>query len=272
MVPRESGRKIRKHRKYRKFWRLETRVGGCLVLLGLIVVVLLAIGAGMIRKNREPVSVAAPPVTAPPDPMEPAALAALEQFFEVPDTASKAKLVHHPERVRPMMEDYHDRRGHPYPTLGRVSPGRAAHFPNVTCVLFEIEPFTGPHYPAAVIWDGKRFAVDWESLTAYGTMDWIEFTESRPASPQTLRVFVTRIQDAQKTPGLPAGTSQFAIEHRDDPQPLVAVADAAVTGTINPLTEDLRSPVTLEMAWKPIGPGGAPVACISRVIATGWSQ
>jgi hypothetical protein len=171
------------------------------------------------------------------------------------------------QRTRPV-----DDAGHTFPTLGRVSPGHAASFDGTPMVLFEVEPFSGPRYPVAVAWDGHRFCVDWESLTAYGTMDWSEFIERRPAIPQTLRVFVSKMAEYQEVPGIPAGTGQFQIEHRDDAQPIIALADATLTERLTSLIEGNRSPVTLEMAWKPIGPGGTPVACVTRVISARWSR
>lgn len=253
--------------------RMETWITAALILIALIIALALTIGEGMIHRNRKPQTAAqTTTVTVPPVPMEAPALAALESYFEAPDTASKALLVRDSARVRPLMVDYHDKRSHPYQTLGRVSPGHVTEFQNTPAVLFEIEPFSGPRYPVAMVWDGQRFAVDWESLTAYGTMDWGEFIERRPTVPQTLRVFVSKIADERKIPGLPAASGQFQIEHRDDPQPIVVTADAETTARLTALTEGLRTPVTLEMTWKPIGPGGAPVTCITRLAATSWSR
>jgi hypothetical protein len=254
----------------RRGWKLEAWIAGMLLLAGGLIALVLTLGEGMIHRNRKPVMAEISDANPPPTPIEPPALAALEKFFEAPDTASKSLFVRDTARVRPMMEDYHDKRNHPYQTLGRVSPGHRAEIGNGPCVLFEIEPFSGPRYPVAVVWDNGRFLIDWESLTAYGTMDWSEFAESRPRSIQILRVFVSKIPEDRKIPGLPEGSRQFLIEHRDDPEPMIVVAEAGAAATLEPLAA--RSPVTLEMIWKPIGPGGAPVACVSRVAATGWSH
>lgn len=53
---------------------------------------------------------------------------------------------------------------------------------------------------------------------------------------------------------------------------LVAIADAALTERLTLLIVGQRTPVTLEMAWKPVGLGGTPVACVTRVILAGWSR
>ncbi len=252
--------------------RIETWITAALILIALIIALVLTLGESMIHRNRKPPAAAPPTVIVPPVPMEAPALAALEKYFEAPDTISKSLLVRDTPRVRPLMEDYHDKRNHPYQTLGRVSPGHVTELGTTPAVLFQVEPFSGRRYPVAMIWDGQRFAVDWESLTAYGTMDWSEFTERRPATPQMLRVFISKVADEQKTPGFPAGTAQFKIEHRDDPQPIVVTADRTVAERLTLLTEGLRTPVTVEMTWQPLGPGGAPVACVTRLIAAGWSR
>lgn len=255
----------------RSMGTMEKSIAGILVLLTLALTLLFTIGEGLIHRNPKAKPARTAPALAPPTPMEPPALAALEAFFEAPDLASKAALVRESARVRPMMEDYHELRGHPFPTLGRVSPGHAARFDETPMVLFEVEPFSGPRYPVAVVWDGRRFAVDWESLTAYGTLDWSEFVEKQPAAIQTLRVFIQTATETQQLPGPPAGYKAFRIGHRDDPQAIVAVAGPEVAAILAPLVENRRVPVTLEIAWKPLGPGGTPVPEILRLVAPKWS-
>lgn len=255
----------------RSMGTMEKYIAGILVLLTLALTLLFTIGEGLIHRNPKAKPAAPAPAMVAPTPMEPPALAALEAFFEAPDLASKAALVRDSARVRPMMEDFHKRRGHPFPTLGRVSPGRAARFDETPMVLFEVEPFSGPRYPVAVVWDGQRFAVDWESLTAYGSIDWSEFVEKQPAAAHTLRVFIQTASEAQQMPGIPTGYEAFRIGHRDDPQAIAAIGGAEVAAILDPLVENRRVPVTLEIAWKPLGPGGTPVPEILRMVAPKWS-
>jgi hypothetical protein len=169
-----------------------------------------------------------------------------------------------------MFEDYHGTRGHPFPTLGSVSPGQPATFDGKPMVMFEVEPFSGPRYYVAAVWDGRRFAVDWESLTAYGTMDWIDFIETKPTAPQTMRVFLREAETTDRPPGLQQTATFFQIEHRDHPQPLI-VAAGAVAKTLRPLAENQRVPVTLELMWKTPESGGAAILWIERFVAEGWS-
>lgn len=250
-------------------------VKGMLLLAAYAVTIVLIVGGSMIHRKPEakiPQPIPVPnPYAPPPEPMEPTALAALEAFFEGPDLPTKAALVRDAARVRPMIEDFHGTRGHPFPTLGRVSPGQSATIDAKPMVMFEVEPFSGPRYFVAVVWDGRRFAVDWESLTAYGTMDWANFIEEKTTTTQTLRLYAQDARNLDEFPWTPEGNSVFRISHRDDPQPVTATADAKVSAILAPWVQNQRVPVTLEMEWQPIGPGQAKLAVIKRVVARGWS-
>ncbi len=253
-------------------------VKGMLLLAAYAIIIVLIVGGSMIHRKQqakkpEPISepISEPvPYSPPPEPMEPAALAALEAFFEAPDLPAKVALVRDAARVRPMIEDFHRTRGHPFPTLGTVSPGQSTTIDAKPMVMFEVEPFSGPRYYVAVVWDGHRFAVDWESLTAYGTMDWIEFLENKPAAPQTMRVFIREAATTAKPPGRTEAATFFQVEHRDHDQPLV-VAAGAVAKTLRPLAENRRVPVTLELIWEIPESGAAAIPWVERFVAEGWS-
>ncbi len=228
-------------------------------------------GESLIHRDQvaKPITEPGIPLVPPPSPMAPAALKALEAYFEAPDLEAKALLVRGAARVRPMFEDYHRTRGKAFPTLNRVSPGIETHTGEMPVVLFEVEPFSGPRYPVAVVWDGQKFAVDWESLTAYGTMDWNEFIEKKPAALQTMRVFAEEAPDSEKPPGLMQGSACFRINHRDDGEPIVAIASPEVVAAFPPMAGRKEVPVTLEIAWRPQGGRMAPE--IVRLVSLTWS-
>lgn len=252
--------------------RIEKSVIGLLLFTGYGIALVLIVGGGMIhRKDADDVPV---PIVyeTPPAAMEPAALVALEAFYEAPDLAAKAALVYDSERVLPMMRDYHDTRGHALPTLGRVSPGQAAEFDGKPMLLFEVEPFSGPKYFLAMVWDGRRFAVDWESMTCYGTMDWTEFTDAQSDLPQTMRVYIRKAKETLPPPGVEETEAFFQVEHRDDPQPLVATAADDLVETLRALTTGRRTPVILEMAWERPSAGQPPILSIRKMVAEGWRQ
>lgn len=249
---------------------LEKPVTGILLVAAYAIALILIVGGGMIhRKAREPAP-AAIPYAAPPEPMEPAAREALEAFFEAPDLAAKAALVRDGARVLPMMVDFHETRGHAFPTLGKVSPGQAADFDGKPMVMFEVEPFSGPRFFAAVVWDGHRFAMDWESLTAYGTMDWIEFTESKPSAPQTMRVYLREAKATMPAPDVRLMDFNFQIEHRDHEEPLFAKAGEGMEEKLQALAAGRRTPVTLSLEWRDLTPS-LRVLWIREIVHKGWS-
>lgn len=250
---------------------LQTAVRDILLLAAYAATVVLIFGGSMIHRKQQAKAPEPLPYASPPQPMEPSALAALEVFFEAPDLASKVALVRDSARVRPMIRDFHGTRGHPFPTLGRVSRGQPATFDGKPMVMFEVEPFSGPRYHVAVVWDGRRFAVDWESLTAYGTMDWIDFIEKTPAQPQTMRVFLREAAESDRPPGAREATTFFLIEHRDHPQPLVAAAADDLAVKLQALTANRRTPVTAELVWRTTKAGSPPAPWIKALVSTGWN-
>jgi len=92
---------------------LEKLIIGILLLSALALTLTLLIAEGLIHRKPKAEPAIPEPVSTPPARMEPAALAALEAFFEAPDLAAKTALVRDGARVRPMMEDFHARRDQP---------------------------------------------------------------------------------------------------------------------------------------------------------------
>jgi hypothetical protein len=207
-----------------------------------------------------------------PAPSEEAAVEALRRFFESPDVSAMAANVHDGQRVKPMMEDYYLHRRHPFPTMSQASKGQSVNTGGNQLVFFMVEPFSGPKFPVAVIWEGDKFTVDWESMAAYGTIDWGRFAEEMPTTTETMRVYVQGAGNLDAFPGIPEGFTYYRISHRDDPQPLTAIANANVSEILAPLVENQRVPLTLEMEWRPVGFGQVKVPVIIQVVAKGWSQ
>lgn len=246
----------------RPVW-IEALVIGVVIAAGLAVL----LGLGVIQRKKTEDLPPPPPVPgSPPAPAELHALKVLEKFFEAADVEEKLATVRDPERIRPMMEDYHTKRGHPFPTMGRVSPGKPVNFGQRQCVLFEVEPFSGPRFPVAVEWDGFRYAVDWESLTAYGTMDWSQFCADKPRDAQLMRVYLATLPDSMRPPGAPAAWQPFRVEHRDSDMALMAVAGPELAPGLEKLISGKRVPLTVEIRWN-----GATCE-IARLVASNWSQ
>lgn len=240
-----------------------------LLVIGGVVLAALAVFLGfwMIRPK---VPLAAPPPARteagpPPEPVAEHARKVLEKFFEGVDLEDKLQYVRDAHRVKPLMEDYHGKRGHPFPTMGRVSPGKEVISGARRMVFFEVEPFSGPRFPVAVEWDGFRFALDWESMTAYGSMDWAEFLGRQPEKAQLMRVYLTEVPVPLRPPDMAAGEKAFRVEHRDRDTVIVAVAGGELAEELERLVKGKRAPVTLEMSWKGRWE-------ILRLVGAGWSQ
>ncbi|RYD21581.1 MAG: hypothetical protein EOP88_10775 [Verrucomicrobiaceae bacterium] len=252
--------------------KMEKLVAGLLLAATTGAVLVFTAGEGLIHRDRPDAQVVlahSPEVTPPPSPPEPHALAALEAFFEAPELAGKAEQVRDKDRVLPMMVDLHQRRGCPFPTMATISKGKAGMMDGVSMVFFEVEPFSGPRYPVAVVWDGSAFRVDWVSLMAYGTVDWSAFVENRPPETQVLRVFVHSAGKDESSFALGSGETTVQIEHRDDPTPVVGIAAGETASVLKALTEKRRAPVTVEVCW--VRKGGVPVIEIVKVLAPQWS-
>lgn len=245
----------------------EALVIACLLAAGLAVL----LGLGVIQPKQK-TSPPPPPVPgSPPVPAEQFAREALEKFFEGADLEEKLPYVKDSERVRPMMEDYHFKRGHPFPTMGRVSPGEVLSMGSRQLVFFQVEPFSGPRFPVAVEWDGFRYAIDWESLNAYGSMDWSKFVEEKPRAAQSMRVYLSGLAEQRRPPGTPEGWSDFRMEHRDSDVVVPVIANPGLSIELAKRVAGKRVPLTLELAWNPAAASGGAFEVL-RLMAEGWSQ
>jgi len=245
----------------------EALVIGCLLAAGLAVL----LGLGVIQPQKKILPPPPPVPGSPPAPAEKFALEALEKFFEGAGLEEKLSFVKDSARVRPMMEDYHLKRGHPFPTMGRVSPGKILSMGSRQFVFFEVEPFSGPRYPVAMEWDGFRYALDWESLTAYGTMDWPKFVAEKPQTAQTMRVYLSALAEELRPPGMAKGWQAFRMEHRDSDAVVPLLANPELSAEVAKRVAGKRVPLTLELAWNPSAAGGGAFE-ILRLVAEVWSQ
>lgn len=246
-----------------------------LVAIGLLLIGVMGIwgfaAAFILIDPQQPVE-PQPVVDAYPDKREDAierARKAWERFVEAPSFSSRLAEVRDPKRVKPLMEDFHLVRGHPFPMMNRMSSGEAVNIGERRMVFFKVQDFEGRHFPVALEWSGERFLVDWESLSAYGTIDWAEFAESRPRQTQTMRVYLAALPASLKPPIDAQGIwNSFRMEHRDSADTLVAVAVNSLGLEIAEMVEKLRVPVTIEVRWSPdLGQFE-----IVRLVSRSWSS
>lgn len=177
------------------------------------------------------------------------ALDVLTRFFESPDLEGKISEVRDPTRVGALMRDYYSRRGHPFPTMAKVSDRKIAESISRETMIFVVEPFTGPDFAIALEWDRGRYRIDWESMVAYGTADWYEFTEGKSGSTERLRVFLSPLKDRWGHPALPVGAKSYLMEHRDFPDPVVAVSMAPESIRVVAMVTQPRTPVRVNVRW-----------------------
>ncbi|MGB1129441.1 MAG: hypothetical protein ACPG4K_05280 [Haloferula sp.] len=196
------------------------------------------------------------------------AMDAWRAFLEAPDLERKIGHVRDPERVGPMMRDYYDLRSKPYPTMGLSSPGKELVQGSQPMVVFQIEGYDGLTYPVAMAWTGQRFAVDWESLTAYGTMDWNLLLETKPSYPHVMRVYLGGLAPELKPPEALVGPRQFVrMEHRDSPDGAILALKPEIAHEVLRMVEGKRVPATIELIWNP------SIQCfeLQRLLGKGWS-
>jgi len=192
-----------------------------------------------------------------------------QRFVEAASIEDRAMFVRDPGRVLPLMRDYYVKRGHPLPTMSNISGGRSVTIGHRVMVFFEVESFSGPVYPVAVGWEEGGFAVDWESLEAYGTMDWSEFIERRPTTEHLLRVYLSELPERWQPMGLGAERRAFQMGHRDDGRaPVVVQAAGELAIRLEEFVRGKRVPLTAEVKW--IEANGCFEIC--RLVSEGWSQ
>ncbi len=194
-----------------------------------------------------------------------AAREVVRRYFESPDDEGRIGCLHEMDRVGSLWRDFYHQRAKSLPMLGSIPTGEMVTHEGRVMAFFTLELSPGGRQPMALIWEGDRFTIDWESHVAYGTMDWIEWVESKPTEPQILRVYLSE-------PGIGnerSGERQVAVEHRDSLRPELAEIPAMVDFTID-LKGRQRVPVTAEFQFQERS--GTRILILSRLIYEGWSH
>ena len=251
---------------------LAMMVGVVLGLAGIIGLWMLLSGAFLIRPTPRPAPTVVPGESAaPPGDLASCRRLAAEvwqAFIEAPDLRERLEFVKDPERVAPLIEDFHVRRGHAWPTMGRILPDQSMTSADFHHLLFVVEPYEGAPYAVPMEWSEGSYRVDWEVLTAYGSMDWYELIESRPRETQRMRVFVSPMNELWKLPSLPAGTATYVMEHRSAADAMTVAARHAVVTELADAVTAPRTPMRVEVKWS------EDLDCLEivRVIGRNWNE
>lgn len=205
----------------------------------------------------------AAPVTVQPT-LE-AAREVVRRYFESPDDEGRIGCLHQMDRVAPQWRDFYHQRAKPLPILGSIPTGEMVTHEERVMAFFTLELSPGGRQSMALIWEGDRFTIDWESHVAYGTMDWIEWVESKPSEPQIQRVYLSELGISKER----SGERQVAVEHRDSLHPELAEIPPTVEFSID-FGGRQRVPVTAEFQFQERS--GNQILILSRLIHEGWSH
>lgn len=192
----------------------------------------------------------------------------LANYFAADDDAGKIQCLHDSRRVGELWRNYHHQRGKHFPLLDQVIGGTLVEQDGRILACFEVVLSPGGRQPVALIWEGDCFRLDWESLVAYGTMDWIEWLETKPAGPQLLRVYLSRVPSGPMSEQGGSGQS-VVVEHRDSLGPEVAVIAPNVPFTLE-FSGRQRVPATAEFEFRQ--EGGLRRLYLTRLLHEGWTR
>ncbi|BCX47847.1 hypothetical protein HAHE_17550 [Haloferula helveola] len=184
-----------------------------------------------------------------PDQCRRLAIEVWTRYVEATDMEDKAREVKDPDRVLPLMQDYYERRSHPFLSMADVSAGEIAASAVREALIFVVEPFSGPEYAVALEWIDGRYRIDWESLVAYGTADWYELTEGKTGDIERMRVFLSPLKERWQNPAMAPGAVGYLMEHRDYPDPVVAVSLAPESERVDPRVTGPRTPLRVAVRW-----------------------
>jgi hypothetical protein len=246
-----------------KWWGLRRLIGvllvACAVLLGAAWIV------GMLNIERAAVVSTPVPQGVTMLPTCELARAALSGYFAAESDQAKIRYLYDQRRVGGLWRRYYHERGKPFPQLEEILTVTLAEQRDRTVALGEVMLAPGGRQPVAMIWEGDHFLLDWESQVAYGSMDWIEWLETRPSTPQLMRVYLSRAPPGMLSAEGPA----VVVEYRDALGPELARIMPGMSSELD-FSGRQRVPVTGEFAFRK--ESGVDRLYLIRLIHEGWSR
>lgn len=121
------------------------------------------------------------------------ALALLDKYWKTTSWKERVPMVADSARVGRLMQDYYDNQGGKEPAPGNLL-GKARYQIDGTEILYFSYSSSRPtgSLEIAMLRSGPQgeFLIDWESLTGYGEMSFLDFRTQRPVKPVLMRAYV----------------------------------------------------------------------------------
>jgi hypothetical protein len=129
-----------------------------------------------------------------PAPLETEASAVVQEFFDSKQWQEKASLVHQPERVKPLMQDYYEKQKGTDPLLGKFLDSAQFQLGDRTGLALSFSGSRpGGSLEVALLPDeGGRLRLDWESCVGYSEMPLEQMKVGKVTEPNVVRVFAKR--------------------------------------------------------------------------------
>ena len=198
----------------------------------------------------------------------------VRRFFEVGSVAEKLAFVRDPLRVRPLMNDYYNRRPMTkmkWQSLGWTLPVDEPGFRlGYVQAIFE----SGPTASLIVEeMENGSFAVDWESYVRYGELSWQDFLMIRPMQPKLFRIIASK-SDNGPASMVGVGREMIEIKHPEEEGVVYATLDKN-DPNLAPMVQQLQQgkwkdvPLTLRLCYPGTASDGKAVR-IAGIEGKGW--
>ncbi len=198
----------------------------------------------------------------------------LRKFFAANSVGEKLAFVRDPSRVRPLMNEFYNRKPMPvtkWQSLGWTLPVDEPGY-RLGYVQANFEDGT----PCSLIveeMENGGFVVDWESYVRYSELNWQDFLLIRPVQPKLFRVIASK-SGSDSTSELGVGQEMIEIKHPAEDGVVYATLDKN-DPDLAPMVKQLQQgkwkdvPLTLRLCYPGTASDGKAVR-IAGVEGKGW--
>lgn len=197
-------------------------------------------------------------------------------FLAADTIEERLKYARHPERVRPLMEEYYRDREVKIYTFEQVANYLSASLSKHPFIALSVKTKEDESLPVLVEDREEGLLVDWESFVCYNPLSPEEFLEARPTAPVEMRVYVSfdhfyAYEFAEESEFI-----CFRLEFRDFESPLFGYVRRGTTveqkfrEVFGPQGGNLRKPLILSLRF-PEGGKGKRSVIIDDIESTLWA-